>query len=265
MNTQVPPTPPIRVIVEPEPASGAWNMAVDEVLLESALRGGICTLRWYRWREPTLSLGYFQSTDDPLIDDRFTGLPVVRRLSGGGAILHDRELTYSCALGPGHPLATEPGALYTAMHAAIITDLARVGVNVAPRGIADKGLDANFLCFSRGDANDLVIAGHKVLGSAQRRRRGAVLQHGSLLLERSPVAPEYPGITELSGVPASAIDVMRLAAATADVLGPDVQAAVLTNSEVDRVSQIARQAIPTAPPNTDFPSSSQFGRAATKG
>jgi lipoyl(octanoyl) transferase len=234
---------PIRVIVEPEAASGVWNMAVDELLLESALRHGTCTLRWYRWREPTLSLGYFQSPDDPLIDDRFSALPVVRRLTGGGAILHDRELTYSCAIGPGHPLTADPASLYTAMHAAIVAELDRVGVAVAPRGVADKSLDANFLCFSRGDANDLVIAGHKVLGSAQRRRRGAVLQHGSLLLERSPVAPEYPGIAELSGVTASAIDVMRLAAATADVLGRTAQSGVLTNSEVDRVTQIARQAM----------------------
>src|SRR5690606_18263998 len=210
---------PIRVIIEPEPAGGAWNMAVDEVLLESALRHGICTLRWYRWREPTLSLGYFQSPDDPLIDDRFCALPVVRRLSGGGAILHDRELTYSCAIGVQHPLAAEPASLYKTMHAAIVAELARVGVEVAPRGIAEKGLDANFLCFSRGDANDLVIAAHKVLGSAQRRRRGAVLQHGSLLLERSPLAPEYPGIADLSGVAASAIDVSRLADVTAAVLG----------------------------------------------
>lgn len=255
---------PVRVIVESEPASGAWNMAVDEVLLESALRHGTCTLRWYRWREPTLSLGYFQSPDDPFIDDRFADLPVVRRLSGGGAILHDRELTYSCAIPPGHPLAAEPTSLYTTMHTAIVAELARVGVDVAPRGLPDKGLDANFLCFSRGDANDLVISGHKVLGSAQRRRRGAVLQHGSLLLERSPVAPEYPGIAELSGVSSSTIDLMRLAAATADVLGRTAQAGVLSNSEVDRAAQLARQAIPTAPSPTVVASSSQLGRVATK-
>jgi len=255
---------PIRVIIEPEPAGGAWNMAVDEVLLESALRDGICTLRWYRWREPTLSLGYFQSPDDPLIDDRFTSLPVVRRLSGGGAILHDRELTYSCAIAPAHPLAAEPASLYMKMHAAIVGELARVGVEVAPRGIADKGLDGNFLCFSRGDANDLVLAGHKVLGSAQRRRRGAVLQHGSLLLERSPVAPEYPGIIDLSDVSPPVIDVMRLAAVTADVLGRKAQAGVLTNSEVDRATQLARQAIPTVPPATVVGSNAQLGRAATK-
>lgn len=238
------PPQPIRVIVDSQPASGAWNMAVDEVLLESALRHGICTLRWYRWREPTLSLGYFQSPDDPLIDDRFCALPVVRRPSGGGAILHDRELTYSCAIGVQHPLAAEPASLYKTIHAAIVAELARVGVAVAPRGIADKGLDANFLCFSRGDANDLVIAGHKVLGSAQRRRRGAVLQHGSLLLERSPVAPEYPGIADLCGVAASAIEVSRLVEVTAAVLGQAARPGVLTNTEIDRVTQLVRQKMP---------------------
>jgi lipoyl(octanoyl) transferase len=238
-----PSVPPesIRVIVDNRPASGAWNMAVDEVLLESALRNGICTLRWYRWQEPTLSLGYFQSPADPLIDQRFASLPVVRRLSGGGAILHDRELTYSCAIGPQHPLASDPGSLYSAIHAAIVAELQRVGVSIAPRGVADKERDASFLCFSRGDANDLVIAGHKVLGSAQRRRRGAVLQHGSLLLERSPVAPEYPGIADLTAIDLSTIDPMPLVEATAAVLGRASGPGLLTNSETDRATQIVRQ------------------------
>jgi lipoyl(octanoyl) transferase len=237
------PPRPIRVIVDSRPASGAWNMAVDEVLLESALRDGICTLRWYRWQEPTLSLGYFQSPDDPLIDGRFASLPVVRRLSGGGAILHDRELTYSCAIGPQHPLASDPGSLYSAIHAALVAELQSTGVRVAPRGVVDKGLDGSFLCFSRTDANDLVIDGHKVLGSAQRRRRGAVLQHGSLLLERSPIAPEYPGIADLSAITLSAADAMRLVEATAAVLGRSAGVGVLTNSEIDRATQIARRGL----------------------
>lgn len=231
----------VRVIVEDDANSGPWNMAVDEVLLESALSDGVCSLRWYRWREPTLSLGYFQSPDDPLIDEQFAGLARVRRLSGGGAILHDRELTYSCAIGSQHPLAAHPGELYRLMHATIVGVLENQDVHVAPRGASDRSLDANFLCFSRGDANDLVVDGHKVLGSAQRRRRGAVLQHGSLLLERSPVAPEYPGLLDLTGLVVDDAFCAALANATASVLGGRGERASLTPAEWLRACELTAE------------------------
>ena len=212
--------PIVRVLVDEHPANGAWNMAVDGLLLEKAVAYGTCALRWYRWEEPTLSLGHFQRLDDPLIEGRFADLPRVRRLSGGGAILHDQELTYSCAIGPKHPLAGRPAALYERMHAAIIGVLADFGIALQPRGRTDLAHDANFLCFHRLDANDLVYGADKVLGSAQRRRRGAVLQHGSLVLRRSAVAPEFPGILDLcDDPPAEETLLPALIDATAQVLG----------------------------------------------
>ena len=78
-------------------------MAVDEALLESAVSQDICTLRWYRWKEPTISLGYFQSNETEVQNDTWKDLPRVRRLSGGGAILHHYELTYSFAIPACHP------------------------------------------------------------------------------------------------------------------------------------------------------------------
>src|SRR6188474_2624923 len=87
----------LRLIVDP-PASGAWNMAVDEALLETAAISGLATLRFYTWQEPTLSLGYFQSAVDRDHHPDGRDCPLVRRASGGGAIIHDRELTYSIAL-----------------------------------------------------------------------------------------------------------------------------------------------------------------------
>src|SRR5437899_7083966 len=96
---------PCRVIVDTLPGSGEWNMAVDEALLESAVAGGSCATRWYCWNQATLSIGYFQTPEEALCKRRFAALPVVRRLTGGGAIVHHHELTYSCTLPARHPLA----------------------------------------------------------------------------------------------------------------------------------------------------------------
>ena len=90
--------PHLRILIDDEPQSGAWNMAVDETLLETAIASDLATLRFYRWREPTASLGYFQREADYFAETRLASLPAVRRLSGGGTLIHDRELTYSLIL-----------------------------------------------------------------------------------------------------------------------------------------------------------------------
>jgi lipoate-protein ligase A len=187
----------LEVTVEPAPRSGADNMAVDESLLVSAIENKTQTLRIYRWREPTVSLGYFQKEDDPVLTSRFAGLPRVRRLSGGGALLHDREITYSIALPDGHPLADAPTLLYDQVHAALVAMLNELGAPAHVRG--EKRTEPEpFLCFGRGDPRDIVLSGFKIVGSAQRRRKGAILQHGALLLEHSPHAPEFPGLYNLA-------------------------------------------------------------------
>lgn len=170
-------------------------MAVDAALLETAVDEKQCFLRWYRWKEPTLSLGYFQETPADL--GGAERLPQVKRLSGGGAIVHDQELTYSCALPPGHPMAREPLKLYSILHQRIAEVLQSDGFPVAERGKLLENRAAEFLCFGRGDAVDLVVGDVKILGSAQRRRKGAVLQHGSLILQRSTFAPDFPGLFDL--------------------------------------------------------------------
>lgn len=191
------PGPDCRILIDASPHGGAWNMAVDETLLESALAGRICTIRFYRWSEATLSLGYFQEAAAAAQSPELAKLPVVRRLSGGGAILHHEELTYSCAIVPSHGLAESPSLLYDRVHSAVIAVLAEFGVAARMRGTPLGLAEEPFLCFGRGDPRDVVLQGHKVLGSAQRRRRGAVLQHGSLLLKQSPYAPQFPGLADL--------------------------------------------------------------------
>lgn len=187
----------VHVILD-EPQSGVWNMAVDAALLEESLRSGTIFLRLYRWSEPTVSLGYFQHESEQRHDPRIANLPSVRRLSGGGAILHHHELTYSCSLPPSHRLAQQPSQLYEEIHAIFIACLTAWGVPVVARGSNSNRKQEPFLCFLREAAPDLVVHGHKILGSAQRRRRGSVLQHGSLLLRASEHAPELIGLCDLT-------------------------------------------------------------------
>ena len=197
----------LRLLVDP-PATGAWNMAVDEVLLASAAERGIATLRFYEWEVPTLSLGYFQLAADRAQHAGSLGCPLVRRASGGGAIVHDRELTYSIAL-PLRDVRTRAATeLYGACHETLIAALARFGVVAASYGsTCDKALPNRassssqqpFLCFARRTCGDIICGSAKIVGSAQRRRRGAVLQHGSILLSESPCARELSGIAQLTG------------------------------------------------------------------
>ncbi len=207
--------PKLRTIFETVPRSGPWNMAIDEALLENALLSGDAVLRWYRWESPTLSLGYFQEPPDLQAQPLLRELPLVRRLSGGGAILHDQEWTYSCVLPPSHPLTSRPHDLYLVVHQAIIQTLSSFRMQTRLRGESlNFAAGEPFLCFLRGDPCDVLHGPHKVLGSAQRRRRGAVLQHGSLILRSSRCAPEIPGLRELSGISPDEMELGRALEAT---------------------------------------------------
>ena len=175
-------------------------MAVDEVLWRSCDESGQCCWRFYQWNEPTLSLGHFQADEDRRRHAASQRCPVVRRLSGGGAIVHDIELTYSLAIPSTHPLAARRQPLYLAIHATLIEALAELGIAASLRGepaVADAA-PRPFLCFQRESAGDVLFGAVKIAGSAQRRSRGAVLQHGSILLGRSAAAPELAGLRELA-------------------------------------------------------------------
>jgi lipoate-protein ligase A len=205
--------PTCRVIFD-SPGRGTWNMAVDEALLEEAADHGIMTLRLYQWSEPTLSLGYFQPLSARAQHAASAVCPVVRRPSGGGAILHDRELTYSLAVPGEHRWAKDTQKLYEVVHESVIsTLLANLPtddtLSLTRWGGTSVSSEARapFLCFERRAAGDVVFRrkddhsqGHKIVGSAQRRRRGAILQHGSILLHTSRFAPHLHGICSLTNV-----------------------------------------------------------------
>ena len=176
----------LRLLVDPA-GDGVGNMALDEAALEHVSSGrGAPTLRLYRWSEPTISLGYFQAfAEYEALPPPAGELSVVRRLTGGGAILHDWEVTYSLALPVGHRLLKRSTTgLYQTMHEVIRRALARFDVVARRRGQCseDSFRRGPFFCFSRQHCEDLVVGENKLVGSAQRRTRTGVLQHGSIIL-----------------------------------------------------------------------------------
>jgi lipoate-protein ligase A len=209
-------------------------MAADEALLLGSAERGLAALRLYQWNEATLSLGYFQSYDDRRLHSVSRQCAVVRRQTGGGAILHDRELTYSVVLPAAHPLARRSQQLYTAVHDTFIAVLKPIiatrtkwtlhRLNRLPMA---SGTPEPFLCFARRAFGDVLLVDtsgneSKLLGSAQRRHRGAILQHGSLLVERSPFAPELAGWLDLTGAHVSIDELIgSLTFAIADALALD--------------------------------------------
>ncbi len=202
------------LILDP-PARGDWNMAADQALLLAAERTGQVTLRFYRWETPTLSLGYFQKLADRREHQGSIACPIVRRASGGGAIVHDQELTFSLTFPSKNRWSKKNNDLYRSVHGCILRALKNVGVEVGlyekPSEVDDpdaikrtwhsETVSSNpFLCFQRRTDGDIILDGHKVGGSAQRRAKNAILQHTSLLLRKSTVAKELPGIEDLTGV-----------------------------------------------------------------
>ncbi len=192
--TAGPMTPALYVLRDP-PLDGPTNMARDEYLLYSE-RLRPAAVRIYRWSPPTISLGYFQRHDElAQLPPELRELAVVRRPTGGGAILHDREVTYCLVIDDSVPVARRaPATLYRLVHECWRDALAADGPQtaLAPDSLpfpAPRG--GPFFCFEKPGRTDLIVGGAKLLGSAQRRIPGRVLQHGSLLLGQRFAA--HPG------------------------------------------------------------------------
>jgi lipoate-protein ligase A len=223
-------------------------MGVDEALLARAVQSGAATLRLYTWRGPWLSLGYGQA---PLTRDRIqaleeAGVGVVRRSTGGRAVLHGGDLTYAVAA-PEERLAAGLRGSYDQVSRALLSALRSIGVDAqrvdartpAPgRGVFD--------CFARAAGDEICVAGRKLAGSAQRRSSGAVLQHGSMRLE-----PDGAAVAAAAGLDRSRATSLRevgcgvgeqalraaCVAAFARVLGVDFEPDALTREEQDRAER----------------------------
>jgi lipoate-protein ligase A len=174
-------------------------MGVDEALLASVARGGPPTLRFYAWQRPTLSLGFAQTLGSARrAACAAAGVEVVRRSTGGGAVLHGSDLTYSVAA-PSDVLPGELVACYALLAAGLVEGLRGLGVEARCAARGARAARAHFDCFASAGAGEIVAGRAKLCGSAQRRVRGAVLQHGSLRLR-----PDPPGACDAAGVDAGA-------------------------------------------------------------
>ena len=174
-----------RLIIT-NPASGSWNMAVDEAVLEHAGRGdALSTLRLYAWDPPCLSLGHaqpFADVDIPRLESH--GWEVVRRITGGRAILHTDELTYSVTGPVDEPnLAGTVLESYNRLARALLAAVQDLSLPVEMKeGKADSNGQSNPVCFEVPSTYEITVNGKKLIGSAQARRKDGVLQHGSLPL-----------------------------------------------------------------------------------
>lgn len=160
----------------------AAQMAADETLLDDVAGGGPPVLRLYRWSRPALSLGRFQPVDD--VDApacRRRGVEVVRRPTGGMGLLHGGDVTYAVAMPRPAGADGSVDAVYRLLAGGLIAGLARLGVAAA---VARHGGPAGPVCFAGQQGADLRVGDRKLCGSAQVWRAGAVLQHGSVLVER---------------------------------------------------------------------------------
>jgi lipoate-protein ligase A len=240
--------------------TGALNMAIDDVLLDEARAGGGPILRTYGWSPPAVSLGYGQRADEAIDIGgcRERGIDIVRRPTGGRAVLHWSEITYSfhCADGEGpaaHPLQEACRILGECL----ADGLRRSGIDVELSRGASPASGRRGACFASTSRWELTCGGRKLVGSAQRRTRGALLQHGSILAGPEHlrlaelIPPSGRGLetlaahsTHLAECSQDPVDARRvvdgLAAGFGQVLGMPVHERPLTGPEEARAEILAR-------------------------
>ncbi len=169
--------------------SASENMAIDEAVFRLNRREGLPpTLRFFGWQPPAVSLGYFQKTSREIDVSacRREGIDIVRRPTGGKAVLHDQELTYSLVAAVDHPLFTgDILGTYRVISACIAEALKRLGLapKMVSEGRSAAGTPLEAYCFAAPSKFELLVGGRKICGSAQVRSGGAFLQHGSLLID----------------------------------------------------------------------------------
>jgi lipoate-protein ligase A len=170
-----------------------FNMACDEAVLLAVSKGLVPpTIRFFRWHPATLSIGYFQQAKRDVDLDRLRekGIGFVRRQTGGRAVLHDAELTYSVIVPESHPLmSTSVIEAYRTISMGLLEGFRSLGLNAEMVSLADEQERKKFetlgsaACFDSPSWYELVVEGRKVVGSAQLRQHATVLQHGSVLLD----------------------------------------------------------------------------------
>ena len=178
-----------RLILSPEGERGAWNMALDEALLKSTAENKLTpTLRVYHWQPPTLSLGFAQpAADVDLAKLKAYGGDLVRRPTGGRAIMHIDELTYSVTATADEPqLAGDLLESYHKISQALLAGLSKLGIIAAGDKIYNTESSTNLknpVCFETPSNYEITANARKLIGSAQARKCGGILQHGALPIQ----------------------------------------------------------------------------------
>jgi len=164
----------LQVYNDPEPRSGPLNMAIDEALLESA---AVPTIRFYRWKAPALSFGYFGAFAD--VADQEQDREIVRRWTGGGVVPHGEDVTYSVIVPTTHSLfARSSLEVYSSLHDAIRETLKAHGIDATLAGGATPKISEH--CFANAVRADVISDGRKIAGAAHRRTRAGLLHQGSI-------------------------------------------------------------------------------------
>lgn len=196
-------------LIQDGPHNGAFNMAADVWLAQQSSRTGEIVLRLYTWEIPTLSLGYHQKLSaDQLEGCRNRHVPVVRRPTGGRAVLHDRELTYAVIIPTQHPLLqTGRDGILHDLGLAFVEAARGLGLNAELVRAGSRSEDlrrGSPLCFDSISRWEVRLEGRKWIGSAQRFLPEAFLQHGSILIGRGEV-----DLAQLLGLPGSSANVVE--------------------------------------------------------
>ena len=233
--------------------TGPWNMAVDEMLFDMVASSGTPVLRFYSWIQPTLSIGYFQPYHQAANWHYLNGAPsldVVRRLTGGGAILHQHEITYTLIVQSdklSEPIRNDPKQLYDSIHTALAAVFADHGFPAFMRKHAASdpsyrpSLQTNdFMCFRRHSDTDMLLRGKKIVGSAQRRRHKTILQHGTILLNSSPFLPDIQGLQTHLDEGLHQIWVEQMSASISKHLGIPFNSSLLCRREIQLADQLQR-------------------------
>ncbi|MDY7046300.1 MAG: lipoate--protein ligase family protein [Bacillota bacterium] len=168
--------------LENVPHDASINMALDEALLHWHYEGKIPpTLRFYRWMKPTLSIGHFQKVDGKIDLEgvKKHQCQFVRRMTGGSAVLHDDELTYSIVISEDHPMiASSIRQAYYDLSKGILKGYQNLGIEATYAESFSK--ERSSICFERPAFYEMVADGKKLSGNAQTRKKGVLLQHGSI-------------------------------------------------------------------------------------
>lgn len=177
--------------IKPEKNSGQINMAIDQKLLEISERKGVSFFRFYHWEPVCISLGRGQNAEDILNIDyiQSKGFNFVSRITGGSYVLHKGDITYAIALSSNSRLFRRPYEdFYRAVHTAFYYAFINLGIDRDLLSLGSGTFSREHKknpCFSHYSNHEVLIEGKKVMGSAQKRGRYSLLQHGSLLVENS--------------------------------------------------------------------------------